>query len=112
MSFLLEIRVLSELRKIGLGRADRHVAAWAEGVKARDLHVSVITPQEIEQGILQLQRRDPAQFAPLRHGFNAQVRPLLAPRTLPVTAEIALRCAQLDVPDPRPFRDRLVPATA
>ena len=112
MSFLLDTNVLSELRKIRLGRADRHVAAWAEGVHARDLHVSVITLQEIEQGILQLQRRDPVQSAPLRHWFDAQVRPLLALRTLPVTAEIALRCAHLNVPDPRPFRDGLIAATA
>ena len=112
MTFLLDTHVLSELRKIRLGRADRHVAAWADGVHARDLYVSVITLQEIEQGILQLQRRDPAQSAPLRHWFDAQVRPLMAPRTLPVTAEIALRCAQLNVPDPRPFRDGLIAATA
>lgn len=109
---LLDTQVLSELRKIRLGRADRHLAAWAAGVHARDLHVSVITLQEIEQGILQLQRRDPVQSAPLRHWLEAQVRPLLAPRTLLVTAEIALRCAQLKVPDPRPFRDGLIAATA
>ena len=52
------------------------------------------------------------QSAPLRHWFDAQGRPLLAPRTLPVTAAIALRCAQLNVPDPRPFRDGLIAATA
>lgn len=52
------------------------------------------------------------QSAPLRHWLDAQVRPLLAPRILPVTAEIALRCAQLSVPDPRPFRDGLIAATA
>jgi DNA-binding transcriptional LysR family regulator len=53
-------------------RADPKVAAWSEHVSARDLFVSVITLQEIEQGLLQLQRRDAAQAGPLRHWFDAQ----------------------------------------
>ncbi len=112
MSFLLDTNVLSELRKIRLGRADAAVAAWAEQVQAHDLYVSVITLQEIEQGILLLQRRDAAQAAPLRQWFDAQVLPLFAPRTLLVTRDIALYNARLNVPDPRPFRDGLIAATA
>lgn len=112
MSFLLDTNVLSELRKVRLGRADAHVAAWSAQIKSEELYVSVITLQEIEQGILQLQRRDAAQASPLRQWFDVQVLPMLAPRTLPVTTEIALCCARLNVPDPKPYRDCLIAATA
>jgi len=112
MSFLLDTNALSEMRKIRLGRADPKVAAWSEQVTASDLFVSVITLQEIEQGLLLLQRRDAAQAGPLRHWFDAQVLPLFAGRTLPITIEIALCCARLNVPDPKPYRDGLISATA
>lgn len=112
MSFLLDTNVLSEMRKIRLGRADPQVAQWTAHVQASNLYVSVITLQEIEQGILLLQRRDAAQVAPLRHWFDAQVLPFFAPRTLPVSTEIALCCARLNVPDPQPYRDSLIAATA
>ena len=112
MSFLLDTNALSEMRKIRLGRADPKLAAWSEQVSARDLFVSVITLQEIEQGLLLLQRCDAAQAGALRHWFDAQVLPLFAGRTLPVTTEIALCCARLNVPDPKPYRDGLIAATA
>ena len=112
MSFLLDTHALSEMRKIRLGRADPKVAAWSEHVSARDLFVSVITLQEIEQGLLLLQRRDAAQAGPLRHWFDAQVLPMFAGRTLPVTLEIALCGARLNAPDPQPYRVGLIAATA
>ena len=112
MSFLLDTNALSEMRKIRLGRADPKVAAWSEQVSASDLFVSVITLQEIEQGLLMLQRRDAAQAGALRHWFDALVLPLFAGRTLPITTEIALCCARLNVPDPKPYRDGLIAATA
>ena len=37
---------------------------------------------------------------------------MFAGRTLPVTTEIALCCARLNVPDPKPYRDGLIAATA
>ena len=112
MSFLLDTHALSEMRKIRLGRADPKVAAWSEHVSARDLFVSVITLQEIEQGLLLLQRRDAAQAGPLRHWFDAQVLPMFAGRTLPITLEIALCGARLNAPDPQPYRVGLIAATA
>ena len=35
--FLLDTNVVSELRKIRSGKADPHVAAWADSVDAADL---------------------------------------------------------------------------
>ena len=34
--YLLDTNVVSELRKVRLGEADRHVAGWADGVDATD----------------------------------------------------------------------------
>jgi toxin FitB len=110
--FLLDTNVVSELRKIRLGKADPHVAAWADGVEASDLYLSVITLQELEIGILLLERRDPAQGGLFRIWLNQHVLPAFDGRILAVDAKVALRSARLHVPDPRPVRDGLIAATA
>ena len=38
--------------------------------------------------------------------------PFFAPRTLPASTESALCCALLNLPDPQPYRDGLIAATA
>jgi predicted nucleic acid-binding protein len=110
--FLLDTNVVLELRKVRLGRADTHVAAWADSVAASKLYLSVITLQELEIGVLQIERRDEAQGRLLRHWLDQQVLPAFDGRILPVDAAVALRSAQLHVPDPRPVRDGLIAATA
>jgi predicted nucleic acid-binding protein len=110
--YLLDTNVLSELRKIRLGKADRHVAAWADGVDAADLYLSVITIQELEIGVLLIERRDPPQGAKFRAWVNEHVFPAFAGRILAVDTAVALRSARLHVPDLRPVRDGLIAATA
>lgn len=110
--YLLDTNVVSELRKIRHGKADRHVAAWAERVDAADLYLSVITLQELEIGVLLAERRDPAQGALLRLWLNQHVLPAFDGRILAVDAAVAQRSARLHVPDPRPVRDGLIAATA
>ena len=112
MRFLRDTNVVSELRKIRLGKADSHVAAWADSVDAGDLYLSVISIQELEIGILLPERRDPAQGALLRSWLNGHVLPAFAGRILDVDSAVALRAARLHVPDPRPVRDGLIAATA
>jgi predicted nucleic acid-binding protein len=109
---ILDTNVLSELRKIRLGRADKRVALWADSVESVDLYLSVITVQELEIGVLLAQRRDPAQGAVLRTWMDAHVLPAFAGRILPVDTAVAQRSAKLHVPDPRPVRDCLIAATA
>ena len=41
--YILDTNVVSELRKVRLGKADRHVALWADSIEATDLYLSVIT---------------------------------------------------------------------
>jgi predicted nucleic acid-binding protein len=110
--YLLDTNVLSELRKIRAGKADRCVALWADSVDTADLYVSVITIQELEMGVLLAERRDQAQGAMLRAWLNGHVLPAFVGRILSVDTEVALRSAHLNVPDPRPVRDGLIAATA
>lgn len=110
--FVLDTNVVSELRKAGSGRADPSVLAWAASVSAGSLYISAITVLELELGVLQLERRDQAQGAVLRTWMTAHVIPAFAGRVLPVDSAIALRSAQLHMPNRRPERDCLIAATA
>jgi predicted nucleic acid-binding protein len=110
--FLLDTNVVSELRKIRLGKADAYVAAWADSVESTDLYLSAITVQELETGVLLAERRDPVQGAVLRAWLNDQVLPAFAGRVLPVDTAVALRSARLHVPNHRPVLDALIAATA
>ena len=112
MMFVLDTNVLSELRKVRLGKADANVAAWAQGVDAANLFVSAITIMELELGVLLIERKDAVQGAMLRAWLELQVLPEFAARTLPVDAALAQRCARLHVPDKRGERDALIAATA
>jgi predicted nucleic acid-binding protein len=110
--FVLDTNVISELRKVGDGRANDNVVTWISSVDAATLYLSVISLMEIEHGILRMERRDPVQGSRLRVWMNHLVLPEFQDRTLPVDTVVALRCAGLHVPDPRPERDALIAATA
>ena len=110
--FLLDTNVVSELRKVRLGKANRHVAKWADSVDAADLFLSAITIQELEMGVLLAERRDPSQGAIFRAWLNGHVLPAFSGRVLPVDIAVVQRSARLHVPDPRPVRDALIAATA
>ncbi len=109
---LLDTNVVSELRKIKSGRANRQVSRWAASAPVGAFFISVITLMELETGVRLVERRDTAQGALLRAWLDTQVIPGFAGRVLPVDAAVALRCAALHVPDPRPERDALIAATA
>lgn len=110
--FVLDTNVVSELRKIRLGRADKFVAQWADSVDSVDLYLSAITVQELEIGVLLVERRDPPQGAIFRAWLDHHVLPAFAGRILPVDTAVARRSAKMHVPDPRPVRDCLIAATA
>jgi predicted nucleic acid-binding protein len=110
--YLLDTNVVSELRKVRAGKADPNVARWADSVDASELYLSVISVQELEIGVLLVERRDPVQGAMLRSWLNDHVLPAFAGRILPVDTAVALRGARLHVPDPHQVRDGLIAATA
>ena len=110
--YVLDTNVVSELRKIRVGKADDHVADWADSVDASDLYLSVISIQELEIGVLLAERRDPSQGVVLRAWLNGHVLPAFTGRILAVDTVVAQRSARLHVPNPRPVRDGLIAATA
>jgi|SRR5690625_712814 len=112
MMYVLDTNVVSELRKVRLGKADLNLAAWSETVDAAALFISVITILELEQGVVGIERKDAARGAILRSWLDQQVLPEFAGRILPVDTAVAQRCARLHVPDKRGERDTLIAATA
>jgi predicted nucleic acid-binding protein len=110
--FVLDTNVVSELRKVRSGRANAGVAAWAEAVPAAHMFISAITLHELEHGVLLLERSGPNQGAVLRTWLDQNVAAAFADRILPVDAAVARLAASLPVPQPAPFRDGLIGATA
>lgn len=110
--YLLDINLVSELRKARTGKADPGVVAWAGGVAADHMYISFITILELELGVQLRERRDPTQGALLRTWLQEQVIAGFADRMLPIDLAVARRCAGLQVSGPRPDRDALIAATA
>lgn len=110
--FVLDTDVVSELRKVEAGKGHRQVAAWSEQVLVGETFLSSITIQELELGILWLERKDKRQGTILRAWIDTRVLPEFEGRILPVDVAVALCCAKLHVANPRPMRDALIAATA
>jgi toxin FitB len=110
--FLLDTNVISELRKAKAGSANQGVSGWAGEVPAALMFMSVISLHELEHGVLLAERMDPAKGALLRNWLDNSVVPAFVERILPVDAPVVLRAAALHVPNPAPFRDALIGATA
>lgn len=112
MTYLLDTDVVSELRKIGDGKADASVVAWVGREDSASFFISAITILELERGILGVQRRDARQGARLRTWLDNYVRPEFAGRILSIDDAVATRCAHLHIPDRRNEGDALIAATA
>jgi predicted nucleic acid-binding protein len=110
--FVLDTNIVSELRKVRSGKANVGVATWAERVPSAELFISAITIHELEHGVLLMERSDPAKGAVLRAWLDQSVAAAFKSRVLPVDERVARRAAALHVPDPAPFRDALIGATA
>lgn len=111
MKFILDTNVISELRK-NRYKINKNVILWAKNVDPEFLYISVVTVYEIETGILLLERKDKFQSDMLRSWFNDQIMTTFSGRILSVDIKISLLTASFNVPNPRPFRDSLIAATA
>lgn len=112
MTYLLDTNVVSELRKIGDGKADANVMAWLDREDSTFFFLSAITILELERGILGVQRRDVHQGARLRAWLDSHVRPEFAGRIIAIDNAVTTRCAHLHIPDRRNEADALIAATA
>ncbi len=110
--FLLDTNVVSEMRKLETGKGDLQVRGWLDSVNADSLYLSVISVFEMEAGHLSMLRKDVVQARPLGAWLYERVLPEFGRRMLSVDREVALMCAALHIPDPKPYRDSLIGATA
>ncbi|HVY13667.1 MAG TPA: type II toxin-antitoxin system VapC family toxin [Rhodopila sp.] len=110
--YLLDTNVISELRKANTSRIDPNVARWAVRIDPSAMFLSAIVVEELEVGVLRLQRRDPASARILRIWLETRVLPIFRDRVLPVDTAVALTTAALRAPVNRPYRDSLIAATA
>lgn len=108
--FLLDTNVISELRRPN--RANSNVVKWAGSVPAVQFFLSAICLLEIEQGALQIARKDEAQGKILRAWIDDHILARFESRILAIDTAVALRCARLHIPDPRSERDAMIAATA
>lgn len=108
--YLFDTNVISALRKPDL--LDTDVAGRLVAIPETRIFVSVMTLFELELGVVSLERKDFDQGRHLRQWFE-QVRAELGDRhILPVSEQVAIRCARLHVPNRRPQVDALIAATA
>ena len=110
--FLLDTNVISELRKANAGSANRGVAEWADRTPATFMYLSAISLHELEYGVQLAERADPEKGALLRAWLHTSVVPAFSGRIVPVDDQVARRAAALHIPDPAPFRDGLIGASA
>lgn len=111
MKLVLDTVVASELRRVRTGRADPAFAAWAEAAPLAEAFISVVTLHEMEVGCLLTARKDPAR-AQVYSAWLATLAEAFEGRIVDVTRPIASTAAAYHVPDPAPFADALIGATA
>jgi predicted nucleic acid-binding protein len=112
MKALLDTNVISELRKVHTGRVDARFLAWVKAANVADFYLSAITIQELEFGVLKMERKDTAQGQILREWMRTQVLVRFQGRILPVDTEVAQRSAFVLLPNTKPFADNLIGSTA
>ena len=110
--YLLDTRVIAELRKAKSGRADAGVAGWAGAIASQNMFMSVLSLLELESGVAQAMRKDRTQGAMLRAWLDDQVMKAFDGRILAVDAAVVKRRSGLHFGEPRNDRDALLAATA
>lgn len=108
--YLFDTDVISALRR--RDRVQKRVIDWVDATAETDQFISSMTLFELELGALLKKRSDEAQGSMFVNWIRRRVLPNFSGRVLPFDAAVALRCAALHVPDPRPAHDAAIAATA
>ncbi len=110
-SFLLDMNVVSELRKES--RCDPNVRGWVDQTPAAQIYLSVLSLAEIRKGIARIQRRDPIQADHLE-SWRVELEREYGDRArlLPVDAAIARTWGDFQAIRPVATMDCLIAATA
>ena len=109
MSYLLDTNVLSETRK---RQPAAGVAGWIAATPPDQLHVSVLTLGEIEQGIARVRGRGDRQHAAALERWLREVESGFEDRILPVTLPVSAAWGRQQYAQPLPVIDALMAATA
>lgn len=107
--FLLDINVVSELRKAK--RSNVGVQRWMAAHITDELWLSVLVIGELRRGVELIRRRDVVAATTLETWLD-RLLDQYEDRILPVTTRVAERWARITVPDPVPIIDGLLAATA
>lgn len=110
--YIFDTNVISELRKISSGRADKAVVQWALSIPSSDVFLSAITVYEIKIGILKLASRNPEESQRLHTWLSQTIVPSFPGRILPLDEQVALLLAEMMALRTHPYRDAIIAATA
>ncbi|KQT61761.1 MULTISPECIES: type II toxin-antitoxin system VapC family toxin [unclassified Aureimonas] len=110
MGFLLDTNVLSALRRPD--RMDKGLRERLQALDRSQCFISVVTLMELKMGVLSKGRHDAPQGSLLDRWVLAVRADFADGRIIEIDSDIALRCAELHVPDRRPYNDALIAATA
>ena len=111
MKVLIDTDVISELSR-RTERINPSVRAWFTTLSIHDAYLSAITIEEIERGIVLIEKRDPIGSQRLRRWFQESVLTAFDTRIIPFDVEIAIQTAHLHLVRPRPTNDARIAATA
>jgi toxin FitB len=106
--YLLDTDVLSELRR---RKSDANVLTWFKAIPSVDLFLSIITVFEVELGIGQRRRDDPAFATDLSDWLESVLR-LYGERVLPLTMNVARRWGRISAHVGNKNLDLAIAATA
>jgi toxin FitB len=109
VTYLLDTNVISETRK---RQPSAGVTGWIAATPADQLHVSVLTIVEIEQGISRIRGRGDREQATGLEQWLRQVEAGFGERVLPVTLPVASAWGRQQHTQPLPVIDGLLAATA
>lgn len=111
--FLLDTNVISEIRKIKNGKANKGVETWFFATPLNQLFLNDIVLLEIKQGaLLARYKNDLVKADTLDDWLGVQLPKQFKGRILPISQEICLKCAELHIPNQRDRHDALIAATA
>ena len=111
MPYLLDTNVISELRK-DLGKLDSRFKQWAENTDLNHCFLSVLSVLELEQGIRLKEKSDFIQGKILREWLDGYVCKIFQDRMVTICLDTARLAAEFHVPDPAPYYDALIAASA
>jgi len=108
MSFLLDTDILSAIRR---KQRDQNLEKWLLSINSLDVYISVVTIGEVERGITQQRRNNPAFAEDLQRWLDTILQ-RYQQRILPLSISIAQRWGRLSGELGHNSADLMIAATA